>query len=381
MSRAWIFQDPKQVKKVGPEKASWCVGWYDPEGRRKCKAFGPGAFGKKLAFQFQRQTWAELLTGSYKAPAKKGWAEFKTEYESRIAGSMNRGTRRETMDAVRHFERLVNPRKVAAIRTVTVDDYKAKRAVEPGKKKGSTVSPATLNKELRHLRAVLRIAYEWKYLPEMPRFRMVREPGKLPTFVTGEHFAAIYRACDQARMPEDLPGIAAVDWWRGVLVFAYMTGWRISEILALRRADLNLEAGIAITRAEDNKGKRDEQVTLHPVIVEHLNRVQSFDPCVFPWNHNRRTLDVQFDRIQAAAGVYLPCSKNHEHTDACHRYGFHDLRRAFATQNAKRLSADALQKLMRHKSYTTTQRYINMTSQLEEAVAVLHVPDVLRLAQ
>ena len=59
-------------------------------------------------------------------------------------------------------------------------------------------------------------------------------------------------------------------------------------------------------------------------------------------------------------------------------YGFHDLRRAFAPQNAPRLTADALQKLMRHKSYLTTQRYINMASQLDEAVEALHVPDVLK---
>ena len=32
----------------------------------------------------------------------------------------------------------------------------------------STVSPATINKELRHLKAVLRKAHEWGYLPKMP---------------------------------------------------------------------------------------------------------------------------------------------------------------------------------------------------------------------
>jgi integrase len=62
-------------------------------------------------------------------------------------------------------------------------------------------------------------------------------------------------------------------------------------------------------------------------------------------------------------------------------YGFHDLRRAFATQNANRLSPMALQTLMRHKSFQTTQRYINMSQQLDDAVASLHVPDVLRVEQ
>jgi hypothetical protein len=57
-----------------------------------------------------------------------------------------------------------------------------------------------------------------------------------------------------------------------------------------------------------------------------------------------------------------------------------DLGRRFATQIAKRLTGDALQTLMRHKSYKTTQGYINMKSQLEEAVAKLHVPDVLKMA-
>ena len=47
--------------------------------------------------------------------------------------------------------------------------------------------------------------------------------------------------------------------------------------------------------------------------------------------------------------------------------------------NADRLSPDALQTLMRHKSYLTTQLYINMARQMDQAVAALHVPDVLKV--
>ena len=133
-------------------------------------------------------------------------------------------------------------------------------------------------------------------------------------------------------------------------------------------------------RLQDNKGKRDSLVKLHAVVVEHLRKLAGFDPHVFPWNHNERTLYAEFARIQEAAGIHLPCRTRgkHEHNRHCHLYGFHDLRRAFATMNADKLSADALQALMRHKSYATTQKYINMAWQLDDAVKVLHVPDVLR---
>ena len=95
----------------------------------------------------------------------------------------------------------------------------------------------------------------------------------------------------------------------------------------------------------------------------------------------RTGLYAQFYRIQRAAGINLPCDKDHKHSEGCHLYGFHDERRAFATLNAGQMSADALQKLMRHKSYSTTQRYINMSKQVDDAVDSLFVPAALRGAE
>jgi integrase len=261
--------------------------------------------------------------------------------------------------------------------TSTVDEFRAKRRSEPGKKKGASVSPATVNKDLRHLRAVLRRAHSWGYLPRVPDFTFEKEAKKLPTYVAADHFACIYRACDLAKLPTGLP-CSPADWWRALLVMGYMTGWRIGDMLGLRRDDLDLEHGYAISRADVNKGKREERVKLHPVVVAHLQQLKHFEPVVFPWYHNRRTLDVVFARIQQAAGIHLACPERHEHTKTCHVYGFHDLRRAFATLNAEKLTPDALQALMRHTSYQTTQRYINYARQLDEAVASLHVPDFLR---
>ena len=100
---------------------------------------------------------------------------------------------------------------------------------------------------------------------------------------------------------------------------------------------------------------------------------------LFPASTNcRKRHDSEFERIHRTAGVHLSCNEDHEHTDSCHCYGYHDLRRAFATVNAETWSADSLQALMRHKSYTTTQRYINMAHQLNRSAEGLHVPEVLR---
>ncbi len=387
MASAWVYQDDKQVKKHGADAASWYVGWFDPEGKKRGQSCGPGLQGHRNAQKLKKKIEAELLTGTYQSNAKKTWQEFRDEYDEKIVGGLAVRTQDEVRAALGHFERLVKPVRMSAIKTAAIDGFTARRRTEPGKKKGSLVSPATVNKDLRHLRAALEKARRWGYLTSVPDFDMEREPQKLATYIPGDHFAAIYLACDQATRPAGLP-YAPADWWRALLVAGYMTGWRISELLSLPRDDLNLEAGHAITRWEDNKGKRDEKVKLHPVVVEHLKRLAGFTPTVFPWSHNKTTLYTEFTAIQKAAkvmggdgierGIYLPCHEKHEHTEACHVYGFHDLRRAFATMNADQLTPDALQALMRHKSYSTTQRYINLARQMDAAVAGLHVPEVLR---
>jgi integrase len=165
------------------------------------------------------------------------------------------------------------------------------------------------------------------------------------------------------RWPEGQPSPAA-DWWRALLVTAAMTGWRIGRLLALRRADVDLEAGYIITRAEHNKGKRDQRIELHPFAVEHLRRIASFSAVVFPWPHGLR-LYGEFHRLQEKAGINL-----------ARPYGFHDLRRMFASRNADRLTPDQLQQMMQHKAHTTTQRYINMARQAKQVTEKLYVPDV-----
>src|SRR5262249_44827397 len=146
---AWVFQDQKQVEKNGEAAAAWSVGWYDPEGKRRCKSCGPGSEGKRNAEKLRKKIDAELLTGTYRSNDKKTWEEFREEYDRRILAGLAIRSRDEARTALGHFERLVGPKRIAILKTQHVDDYVSARRGEPGKKTGDTVSPATVNKELR----------------------------------------------------------------------------------------------------------------------------------------------------------------------------------------------------------------------------------------
>ncbi|MDP6723542.1 MAG: site-specific integrase, partial [Pirellulaceae bacterium] len=204
------------------------------------------------------------------------------------------------------------------------------------------------------------------YLAKLPKIKFLKPRSKAPSYVSPDEFAAIYQACGVATWPR-VPNIDTADWWRALLITAYLTGWRISELLNLRRANVDLDQGVAILEAEATKGKRAERVPLHPVVVEHLKSINGFSVEMFPIGGGRRPLWDQFGEIQTAAEVSKPGGD---------RFGFHDLRRAFATMNADRLTADALQALMRHQSYSTTQKYIAVARQLQQTTSQLFVPEI-----
>jgi integrase len=372
--KAWLFQDHRQKEKLG-DKCSCSVGWLDPEGNRRSKRIG----AKSRAETYRRRIEGQLAAGTYEGENRKRWIDFRREYEEKIVSGLAAKTRWAIAASLDHFQRLVNPQKLSSVRTSTIDDFVTKRKTESGRKPGSTVSSATVNHDLRHIKAALRVAHDWSYLPKLPKFRRIRESEHIGPVMTADHFQAIYEARDTAIMPKGLscePG----DWWRGFLVFALTTGWMVGEILAFRRDDLDLDSGRIITRAEANKARRDDQDFLTDTALEHVKRIVSFHSTIFYWPHHERTLRTQFVRIQQGAGINLPCpdAGNHDCTPACHVYGFHSLRRGYATLNADRMAAPVLQRKMRHKSFQTTLRYISLADKMKKATEEVYIPEFLQ---
>ncbi len=380
--KVWIFQYQKDVRTKGADKASWYVGWYDLEGRRHAESCGTGSRGKDKAVKRQRQLHGELDQFAHRPRSRELWQAFCDQFEAELLSGVEATTRAAFKGSLDAFARHTGVGRMHQVDTLLIDRFTRRRLEDPGRKPNSTLSNATVAKDLRMIKAALTRAVDWGYLPVMPKIRAPRQAEKLIRFVTDEHFAVIYaKACAAARLPAE-PGqqFTAAQWWQALVVTAAMTGFRIKELLAIRREDLDFEKGTIVTRRGDNKGKRDEQLPLHPVVIEHLRQLGDAD---FPlrWPHSKRHLWSEWGRMQRAAGIHLQCVGDHEHTDACHVYGFHDFRRAFATHNAARLTPETLQRLMRHRSYTTTLRYINLARQVNDAVGSIVVPKVLRRDQ
>jgi integrase len=375
--RAWVYQDHRQKKKLG-DKAPWSAGWVDPEGKRRSKRIG----SKSMAEKYARKKEGELAAGLLQSARRRiSWEKFQREYEETVMCRWrSEMSRVDAKHALSMFFDLSGVKQVDRIDAHTLDRYVAKRLESPGKKKGDTISVETVKKELRTIRAALNYAKKWKYLAECPDTPQVEGYGKDKPFVTEEHFNAIMEACRVAKMPAD-QSYTAEAFWQALLAMAWVTGMRKSALINLRWEDVDLNAGVALSRYGDNKAKRDQHHKIGSItnlLVKLYESRKRLEPRVFPWNYCWKGLDRTLARIQKAAGIKLHCRESHEHTPACHLYGFHSFRYAHATYNFGRVSDRDLQEQMGHATFSTTQRYIKYAGIHQKRVYDVFLPESLK---
>lgn len=350
-------------------KGRFYVCYTDPAGKKTSKACGEGSKGRTLAQKLKAKVEAELLLNQYEDRTKETWLTFIDDYFASSRQATNRPRSQETTrQGLANFTRIARPRLVAAIDSRMIDRFAQKRKDEPGKRPGTQTSAATVNKELRFLKAALNCAKRWGYIRDVPDIRFLPEEEHEPTFMTPETFALLYDNADAATLPELPNGVTPGDFWRALLQFIWFTGWRINQILTLERGDIDLDAATILTPASRNKGRRDVRCGLHPLLVADLQRLMvAFTNRLFDFPHAETVAYSQLDRIADAAGVELAWGKK-----------FHEIRRGFSTANVENLNLFELQRLMQHKSLETTRRYVAMAHRSTDTVAKLSVPPTKR---
>lgn len=172
-----------------------------------------------------------------------------------------------------------------------------------------------------------------------------QRPDQLPTVFSQDDIAAIINSLENIKH-------------KTMLMLAYSTGLRVSEVVALRTYDIDSKRmQIFIKEA---KGKKDRVVMLSPVLLVALREyARQFRPdkkgYLFVGNkkghyYSERSLQQVVQAAKKKAGVIKPgCT--------------HALRHSFATHLLEKgTDISMIQKLLGHNNIKTTLRYLHVTN-------------------
>jgi integrase len=228
------------------------------------------------------------------------------------------------------------------------------------------VSAATVNRDLRHLRAALNWAARRGLIPRCPDFAgaFLRTPKKRPTVMPEGDFLAIVAA---AEAPDVVVTRRTGGWWRTLLYLGYYLGLRRGELLALTWRDLDLDARELRVQAATSKGRRERVLPLAEAIAELLvgwRRELGADDAdaVLPWPYD--TFNPFYDdwrKLQDAAGIARD-----------QRYTLKSLRSSCASlMIAASVPTLVVKDFLGHANVTTTETYYVNTAPAMRAAANL----------
>jgi integrase len=218
-------------------------------------------------------------------------------------------------------------------------------------------APATIARELAHLRSAFQIALDSDRIIKIPKF---------PTVTVHNARDVLIQPGDAGRLLAAMP-----DWLRDAVEFELRTGWRGIEMRQLRWADVLWDAGVIRLREANSKNDEARDFPLVGVVREIIERARTrcTPACQHVFHKNGKPLTdryrVHFERAAVTIGL--------GQFDAQGKYAGvkpHDCRRAFITNGINEgIDPQILKKLSGHKSDVVFRRYhIIRTPDLARAV-------------
>jgi integrase len=235
--------------------------------------------------------------------------------------------------------------RLTEITPSVIERYKAQRGASTTRY-GRPPRPATINRELACLKAMLNVAR--KGLLPLPGGVPSDNPVSAVKFLDEQNVRDRVLTRDEfGRMLDALPGYV-----RPIVLCAYSTGMRLGEILGLTWDRVDVKAGFIRLKDTDTKTGEARSIPIGRELGAMLREVpMALDaqgarvPYVFT-RHGRRVTSVRhaFEQGCQAAGI----------SD----FVFHDLRHT-ATTNLRRAGVDALtaMKITGHKTMAVFKRY------------------------
>jgi site-specific recombinase XerD len=207
---------------------------------------------------------------------------------------------------------------------------------------------ATLNQTVAALRFFYGVTLGRPEIPE--RIAYAREPRRLPVVLSAD---------EVVRFLEAVPSLKS----RTALTTAYAAGLRVSEVVALKVADI--DSGRMLIRVEQGKGGKDRYVMLSAQLLAILRtywRLAKPRHWLFPGRDEEHPIDQSV--------LHAACRSACEAAGLTKHVTVHTLRHSFATHLLES-GADIriIQVLLGHTNIATTARYAQVATSTIQGTA------------
>ena len=197
------------------------------------------------------------------------------------------------------------------------------------------------------IRCALKFFYEVTVRRPQPSLTVppMRQTQKLPEILSREEVERIVAATRTRRE-------------RVLLMATYGGGLRVSEVVALRPADLDAERGVI--RVEQGKGKKDRYTVLAERLVRELGQYYRVYGRPAHWVFPQRADGTRHMDAASAQKIYTTAKRRAGIEKVG---GIHSMRHAFATHSLEAgVDLATLGRMLGHTSVSTTMRYLHTTT-------------------
>ena len=246
------------------KKASGKVYWieYYFEGRRTRERIGPS---KAAAEQRLREVLKARAEERFieKDPAALLTLRQICDWYLSLPEVKAKKSFRRDQEMIRHLKLMLGEAtKLKDITAGRVESYQRQRLSEPSpRRKNQSIKPATVNKEVTCLKTVFNRALRHGKLSNNPvsQVRKLPENNVRMRVLTSGEFEQLLEAC-----PAHL---------REIVLTAYYTGMRRSEIVFLTWDEVDLEKGFIRLEASRTKTNTARSIPLHPRLKDMFGRI------------------------------------------------------------------------------------------------------------
>ena len=259
-------------------------------------------------------------------------------YESQRLCGKSRNTKRLFRGALNSFDAFLGrPAVLSDLNDATFAAFLAVLA--------ERVRPATVNNIRSKIVALWSFLARKSIVDRWPTVPPVTEPEIVPVAWSDAELRALWQASES--VPGEFGGVPVSGWLRALHSIIYDTGERISAVLSLRQADIDLTGQWVNFQAATRKGGRKSNLTrVHADTIQAISRIwMPRRELLLPWPYHATYLQQWYAReVLIPAG--LPADRAHK---------FHCLRRTSATR-IEAAGGDAT-KMLGHSDRRITVKY------------------------